>query len=159
MRLSKLIIVKLLILGLILSFFTISISSEETIDNIVNARFDIEFETATDLRVTVTMDVSKITLEGSDKTYTGEQIKNISTSDLIKLGAIEQQLNIYLGEQISETFPNSNICQGSLGCLGNSKTPGAIFSTTETITCRLPVSDVISTKSPSATPRPRASRR
>lgn len=91
------------------AFISLNVRSDE-VENSISSRFDITFETATYLKVKVTMDVNKITLEGAKKkTYTDSEISSIAENDLIKLGTIIQQINIDLSEQITSTFPDTNI--------------------------------------------------
>jgi len=95
----------------IVSFFVVDAAAEETAESIVDARFDIELETATDLKISVTMDVSEIT--AFETLYDSSDIQNLATStdydDTITMGGIMQTLHNLLKNQMEITFENANV--------------------------------------------------
>ncbi|MEF8848522.1 MAG: hypothetical protein V5A68_05255 [Candidatus Thermoplasmatota archaeon] len=109
MKLRELLVIILSFL-VTLSFLSPNIVyAEEEEGNIIDSHFRIEFETATDLKVRVTMDVEKITLSASGKTYTNSEINVISNSDSEKMGAIKYALKTSTTEQIKNTFKKSKV--------------------------------------------------
>jgi len=110
MRLHKLLDVMIVML-MVSSFFVVGITAEETAESVVDARFDIELETTTDLKISVTMDVSEITV--FDNTYYSSDIQNFAqstTNDAIEnMGAIKLRLRQLLEEQVVTSFENANV--------------------------------------------------
>jgi len=110
MRLHKLLDVMIAVLVLV-SFFVVDIAAEETAESIVDARFDIELETATDLKISVTMDVSEITV--FDNTYYSSDIQTLATNgsstDLQIIGAIKLRLRQLVKQQIEASFDDANV--------------------------------------------------
>ncbi len=89
---------------ILLSFFIIStVTAENTIDNLVDATFNIEFITGTDLNIEITIDAQKLT---TDKAFTAEEIKSASPQ---QLGALGYLLYIMLENQLGVTFENAEI--------------------------------------------------
>lgn len=92
-------------------FFVESISAEDERESIVDANFDIEIESATDLKISVTMEVSEITV--FDKTYSNAEIHSLATSanlsDVETIGAIKLKLRNLLKQQIEKTFENASV--------------------------------------------------
>ncbi|UCD13136.1 MAG: hypothetical protein JSW60_06130, partial [Thermoplasmatales archaeon] len=93
-----------------LFFFEIAVAEDE-IKSIVDASLDVEFETATDLKVSVTMDVNEVTV--FDTTYTNNEIHNLASSanisDLETMGAIKLKLRDLLKNQIKKSFENATV--------------------------------------------------
>ena len=83
--------------------------AEESIDNTVDASFNIEMESATDLKITCELTVDKITLSGSGATYTGDEISVLETTNQLILGAIAQELSVALDNTLSESFQNADV--------------------------------------------------
>jgi hypothetical protein len=106
MRLHKLLDAIIVVL-MISSFFVVDAAAEETAESIVDARFDIELETATDLQISVTLDVSEITV--FDHTYYSSDIQNAATNDLESMGAIKLRLRQLLEEQLESSFEDAVI--------------------------------------------------
>ena len=110
MRLHKLLDAIIVVL-MISSFFVVDAVAEKTAESIVDARFDIELETATDLKINVTMDVSEIT--AFETLYDSSDIQNLATSadydDTITMGGIMQTLHNLLKNQMEMTFENANV--------------------------------------------------
>ncbi|KYK29759.1 hypothetical protein AYK20_00045 [Thermoplasmatales archaeon SG8-52-1] len=98
-------LIALFICSIIFSSFLIinTISAEDTIENIVEATFNIEFISGTFLNLRITIDAERLT---TDKTYTAEQIKSAS---LQQLGALGYLLYIMLENQFDVTFKNAEI--------------------------------------------------
>ncbi len=98
-------LITLLICALILlSFFIIyNVTAEDTIENLVEATFNIEFVTGTDLNIIITIDPQKLT---TDKTYTADEIKSASPQ---QLGALGYLLYLMLESQLDVTFENAEI--------------------------------------------------
>jgi hypothetical protein len=102
----------LIILFSLSPFLHISAEADEEIENIVSSTFYIEMKSATDLKINVEADVTKLTLIG--KTYTDEDIKIISTpptntTDDQKMGKIKYALQTMIFEQIKATFINAQV--------------------------------------------------
>ena len=98
-------LIALFICSIIFSSFLIinTISAEDTIENLVEATFNIEYISGTFLNVKITIDAEKLT---TDKTYTAEQIKSAS---LQQLGALGYLLYIMLEKQFDITFKNAEV--------------------------------------------------
>jgi hypothetical protein len=98
-------LITLLICALIsLSFFIVSnTTAEDTIENLVEATFNIKFITGTDLNIIITIDPQKLT---TDKTYTADKIKTASPQ---QLGALGYLLYLMLENQLDVTFKNAEI--------------------------------------------------
>ena len=91
--------------------FVANTSAEDDPDSLVDASFEIEFVTGTDLKISVTMDVSEIT--AFETTYGSSDIQNLAASveydDIITMGGIMQTLHDLLKNQIGMTFENANV--------------------------------------------------
>ena len=105
--------VMVLILIFSLIAFSGMVSAQDTPDNIIQASFDFQMLSATELAVYVELDVSKITRTGRETSYTAEDISSLasssSTSDLLILGAIENELSILTLETLQNIFQDSKI--------------------------------------------------
>ena len=89
---------------ILLSFFISSNAiAEETIENLVEATFNIEFISGTDLNIIITIDPQKLT---TDKTYTADEIKSATPQ---QLGALGYLLYLKLESQLDATFKNAEI--------------------------------------------------
>lgn len=98
------------IISIIFSFYVIgSVSADDTIENIVEARFNIEIDSATDFKITAEVTVSKLTLTASGTTYTGSEISTIAASNLETLGAIKYVLREMIFKQIDKIFTDAVI--------------------------------------------------
>lgn len=104
MRLNRLLIF-VIIIGISLSFITIKpIEAEDNeIENQVDAVFDIEMKSATDLEIKIEITAYELTI---DKKYDYEEIKSASDQDL---GSFRLLLYQMLENQIENTFPNAEI--------------------------------------------------
>ena len=93
-----------LIIGLICTSLFVQYShADKEIQNLVDAVFEIEFESGTELKLDITMDVRKIT---TDKTYSGSEIGNASQQEL---GAFRLKLYLMLESQLNEMFNFANL--------------------------------------------------
>jgi len=81
------------------------ISTGDSVENIVSARFDIEFVSASDLKISATMDVSQITV--FDNVYTDVGIQSLNDSEII--GAIKLTLRNLLKGQLKNSFEYANV--------------------------------------------------
>lgn len=89
--------------------FSFTASADQNIDTLVEARININFQSATDFNVNVECNVEKITLSSSGKTYTNNDIKTISGSDPEKMGAIKYALKTMIYDQINDVFLGAKI--------------------------------------------------
>ena len=99
-----------MIVLLILSslFIVTTVNAEEEIENLVEATFNIEFKTGTDINIEVTIDALKLT---TDETYTSNEI--ITATD-IQLGAFGLLLYQMLKRQFEGVFPNAKFLNFSM---------------------------------------------
>lgn len=81
----------------------------DTIENQVDATFDIEMKSATDFKIGCDISVNKIKLIGSGKTYTDDQVESISTTNPLLLGAIANELQISINRTILESFKDARV--------------------------------------------------
>jgi hypothetical protein len=103
MRLNRLIIF-LITTSILFSALSIkTVKAENDIENLVNAIFNIEMKSATDLEINVEITAYKLTI---DKTYDYEEIKSASEQDL---GSFRLLLYQMLEKQIENTFENAEI--------------------------------------------------
>ncbi len=103
MQLGRLITL-LICSSILLSFFIVgTVYAEDSIENIVEATFNIEFITGTDLNIIITINAEKLT---TDKTFTADEIKGASPQ---QLGALGYLLYIMLESQLAVTFENAEI--------------------------------------------------
>ena len=100
-RLVNLMIVSLILFSL---FILPSVNAEEDTENLIEADFTIELKSATDLKISITADVSKIYLDALDVGYTGSEIASIAVSDSSRMSIIQYALKIMLKNQIKNTF-------------------------------------------------------
>jgi len=111
MRLNRLLNV-IIVTSLLSSLFLVNrvVTAEDSIESRVNANFGINFETATDLKISAAMDVNEITVFTT--TYNGNEIQNLAqntTIDAIEtMGAIKLRLRDLLKNQIETSFENAN---------------------------------------------------
>ena len=98
-------LVVLTICAIILSslFVVNTASAEDEMENLVEATFNIEFVTATEFHIEVTMDAQKLTL---DETYTADEIKSASLEDI---GVFKALLYQMLQRQLEGTFNGAEI--------------------------------------------------
>jgi hypothetical protein len=86
-------------------------SGQNSIDNYVDATFDIELRSSTDFKISVDMDVNKIT--AFETVYTKTDIQNLASSsipdDAYTLGGIMLILHDLLKNQTQTTFKNANV--------------------------------------------------
>jgi len=109
MRLIKFITVVLAAL-VFSSFFIIkTANSEDTINNLINATFNIELVSATNFSVNIEIIVHKLTLSGSGVSYTDEEIEVIANTDQLLLGAIEYELQILIKNTLTQSFEKNNV--------------------------------------------------
>ncbi len=109
MHLNRLINITIVLLIISLFFIAIPINAEEDIKNQVEADFDIELKSATDLKISVTVDVSKIYLEALETSYTGEEISSIADTNPSRMPIIKYALKGMLKNQIKQTFGNVTV--------------------------------------------------
>ncbi len=89
---------------IIQSFFSINFAyADDTIDNIVDATFTIEFKSGTDLKINIEIDAQKLTLP--EKTYNSDEIKSADDEDI---GSFRILLYQMLDRQLKETFSNAD---------------------------------------------------
>ncbi len=105
-RIASLAMVTLILLSI---FIVNTVSADETVDNLVDATFNIELVTATDFKITCELTVSKITLSGREATYSEGEISTIARTDQLLLGAIAQELSTLLGNTLSTTFEDATL--------------------------------------------------
>jgi hypothetical protein len=98
----------LIALLLCTSLFVVYSDAEEDIENIVDAKFQIEFESGTKFKLNIKMDVEKIT---TDKTYLGSEISIASQQEL---GAFRHKLYLMLKSQLNEMFNFANLLNFSM---------------------------------------------
>lgn len=84
-------------------FFVNTISADDDPDSLVDAIFEIEFVTGTDLVVDVTMDARKLTI---DSIWDADMIKNAEGEDL---GALRLAIYQLLRDQLDAVFENADI--------------------------------------------------
>jgi hypothetical protein len=103
MQLKRLII--LLICSMIFSSFSIisTVSADVTIENLVEAAFNIKFISGTNLNIEITIAAQKLT---TDRIYTAEEIKSATSQ---QIGALGYLLYIMLENQLDVTFENAEI--------------------------------------------------
>lgn len=82
----------------------IPVKSEGNAKNLVTATFNIEFETATEYKISVTADVEKIYLENLDKTHNKGEISTISNTNPTRMSIIQYALKGMMKSQIEEIF-------------------------------------------------------
>lgn len=101
---SKKLVVLTICAVILSSFFIANIASaQDDTENLVEATFNIEFVTGTELNINVTMDAQKLTL---DRVYTADEIKSALPEDV---GAFKLLLYQMLQRQMNATFKNAEI--------------------------------------------------
>jgi len=101
MRLGRLTGLAMIILILFSFLMVNGTTAEDTIDNLVDAEFNIDFVTGTNLSIEIIIDAQKLT---TDKTYTADEIKNASE---FKLGTFSFALYTVLKSQLQVVFPKA----------------------------------------------------
>jgi hypothetical protein len=104
MRLNRIISLAVSTLFLLSIFMINSSGQEEEMENLVEATFNIDFITATDLLIDVTIKPQKLTMAG--ETFTATQIKNANEQDL---GSFRLLLFQMLESQLENTFTNAKL--------------------------------------------------
>ncbi|EMR73639.1 hypothetical protein MBGDN05_00647 [Thermoplasmatales archaeon SCGC AB-539-N05] len=105
MHLKKIPFIIVVTLILYSPFLIAGVTAEDAaIESKVDAGFDAEFKTATDLKISVTMDVSEIKVFKG--TYNKDEIENVEPDDM---GAIKYKLRELLKDQIEASFKNANV--------------------------------------------------
>ena len=91
------------------SFIILPASGQNSVDNYIDAAFNIELRSATDFKISVAMNVHKIT--AFETVYTNEDIKNLGENydDLITMGSIMQTLHDLLKNQTQTTFKKATV--------------------------------------------------
>lgn len=101
----------ILILIASLFFTVIPVSGQDTIENYVNANFDIEMKSATDFKISIYMDVIQAVVFGTK--YDSFGVKDLATStnpdDIEDLGVIKNNLRNALSNQLSDSFEGADI--------------------------------------------------
>jgi len=97
--------VTLLIFSILLSSFVIisSVAADDTIENLVEATFDIEFISGSELNIEISLTPQMLT---TDKTFTLKEIKSATPQ---QIGAFGYLLYIMLEKQLEVTFQNAEI--------------------------------------------------
>jgi len=107
MHLGKL-LDKILIILLFFSFILVNITiAEDGIESKVNANFDIEFVTGTDLKIIVNLDVDEVII--FDTKYDSNSIQTASNNDLETMGAIKLRLRQLIKSQIESSFEFASV--------------------------------------------------
>jgi hypothetical protein len=93
-------------------FFTITpVSGQDSTGTFVDATFNIEMQSATDFKISVAMDVDRITVFGM--TYDHDDIQDLAASsdvsDIEDMGAIKLSLSQLLESQLASTFKDSPV--------------------------------------------------
>ena len=91
------------------SFVISPVSGQNSVDNYIDATFNIELRSATDFKISVDMNVHKIT--AFEMVYTNEDIKNLGKIEdgSIIMGSIMQTLHDALKNQTQTTFKKATI--------------------------------------------------
>ena len=79
------------------------VSADDTFENLIDADFNITFNSGTQIEIEIVMNVEKIT---TDITYTSSEI-SVATDD--ELGAITYELYQMLNRQLNSMFPDAEI--------------------------------------------------
>lgn len=90
-------------------FLNINVKADEEIENIVSATFNIDMQSATDLKINVEASVINLTLSSSGITYTAQEIKIISSTNPEKMGAIKYALKTMILDQLKASFVNAKV--------------------------------------------------
>ncbi len=107
MHLGKL-LDKILIILIFFSFILVNTTiAEDGIESKVNANFDIEFVTGTDLKIIVNLDVDEIII--FDTNYDSNSIQTASNDDLETMGAIKLRLRQLIESQIESSFEFASV--------------------------------------------------
>jgi len=109
MYLNRLIDITIALLIILMSFIAIPVNADEDIENKVEAEFNIEFKSATDLKIIITSDVSKIYLEALETSYTGGEIASIANTNPSRMSIIKYALKGMMKNQIKQTFGNVTV--------------------------------------------------
>jgi len=106
MHLRKLGVV--IVLLIFFSFLIAEVAADE-IENKVDTNMDIDLETATDLKISVTAEVSKITLSALGTSYTSEEIASIAGTNPTRMPVIQYALKDMLKSQIERAFESAMV--------------------------------------------------
>lgn len=102
------IVLEWIIVGLlIISVMGFNIAADEISESVVDAHFTITLDSATELHIDVTLDVSQITVFG--QLYEKSDIQTVATNDLETMGAIKLRLRQLLEEQLGNTFTDATV--------------------------------------------------
>jgi len=104
-RLFKTILLWLIVVSVILSVDNIQAEEKE---NIIDSNITINIDDGTNFSISAEIDVTKISLEASGTTYTGEYIEN-NVVGTETMGAIKYALRSVLLDQIKDTFENADV--------------------------------------------------
>jgi len=107
MHLNRLVSLILGLLFLSMFFITQPVAADDIIKNQIEAEFNIEMISATDLKISITLDVNTVLLTASGMSYEKEDI--LTTSDPETMGAIKYALKGYLTDQIQNSFENAKV--------------------------------------------------
>lgn len=107
MRLDKSLDLIIILILLSSILFVGIVTADSSINNRIDADIDIQFVSATDLKISIDMDVSKIYLTASGRTYERDDIQSITNIEI--MGAIKYALKSYLTSQIQQTFEYAEI--------------------------------------------------
>jgi len=89
--------------------FVFNVAADDEIETVIDAYFNIDLQSATDLVVDYEIYVTKIMLSVGEETYSGTDILEISNTNQVLLGAISQEINILVNGTLSDTFKNARI--------------------------------------------------
>ena len=111
MRLIKSVTLSIICLLLVSSVLFVEIEKAQAIaTNSVEASFDIEIISATDLKVDCEVTTNIIKVESSEITYSSSDIEeNYTNGNEILLGVIGGQLQTYIKETLRDSFENAEI--------------------------------------------------
>ena len=108
MRLSRLFLIIIVVSFLTPLCLVNTTSAQDNLESRVDATFNINFLTATELNLDVSMDVSEITLI-SGSVYTGTEIQALANTDSEMLPVIKYALKLILTDQIEQTFEKATV--------------------------------------------------
>ena len=108
MRLSRLFLIIIVVSFLTPLCLVNTTSAQDNLESRVDATFNINFLTATELNLDVSMDVGEITLI-SGSVYTGTEIQALANTDSEMLPVIKYALKLILTDQIEQTFKKATV--------------------------------------------------
>ena len=92
------------------SLLIIGVAAEDDeIESKADANIDIDLETATDLKISVTAEVSKITLSALGTSYNSEEIASIANTNPTRMSVIQYALKDMLKSQIEQAFESAMV--------------------------------------------------